>query len=268
MLLYPGQKGELVLLQDCLRQVHDEQRAARAKEIEERRRYNVPLDDSTDWVEAGKRLAALEEAVGERSPQKVREALPAVHAHLAGGALEELGEYVDDDDLEGIRVRFAVMSDADRRDLMAQMADHWVAIDKARLRGATVVEVRALDEEILKLQETWLGLSVAEVVVDDVALNVVESMPGLRRSGLLAPLFRASRAFQDMPAKKAWRFGLPSPSTSTSSATAVGAQSLSVGRSAATVTPAPLTPAGPNSSPAHLTPPTVARGVTSSTTPI
>ena len=106
ILIYPGQQGEPVALLSVLREAHDAARAARQSEIDARKKARVPLDDSTNWQEVGEAIARASIAHGDRNTATVADAARTLLAHVDGNALEPIGEFVADPDLDGI-VSFA-----------------------------------------------------------------------------------------------------------------------------------------------------------------
>lgn len=261
LLISPGEKVGPVLLLDCLREIHEEAREARAKEIEERKKYNAPLDDSTDWSLVDGVRDELQAALAVKDAASVSRHAATMMAMTSGNKLEPIGDFEADPDLEGVAVEFVVMSDADRRMCLAQVADGWRAIRDAHIRGASQVEMRTLDEAVVQAQERMVGLGVARVLGLDggPVLDVPAATPAIRRGGLLGPLYLATSHMQGLSAKKALRFGQPAPSTSPSSI-AAAAPSIVVDSSVAMV-------AGSGSR-AQSTRTIVAQGGTSSTTQI
>lgn len=209
VLLYPGQQGPLVSLQECLRQAHDDLRASRDQEIADRKRHHAPLDDETHWGEVREFATALALAVEVQDTVTVTEKARAIAARVEGNAIERLPEYQPDPNVDGIMVRHVVISDAARRDLLARLSDGWRAIRDAHLADAPQTQIRALDEVICQAQEDFVAATVCELIDDDGNrhVDIPPMIPALRRSGLLGPLFRSSQAFQALPPKKVMRFG-------------------------------------------------------------
>lgn len=221
LLLYPGQQSQMVSLQECLRQAHEQDAEERAKEIARRAANSIPLDDSTDWAAVSADMALLSEAVGAHDTAQVATVSSRMCSAVGNHKLEPLPTYEPDHDIDGIAIQFAVMSDADRRMLVARMGDGWTAMRNAVLRGASQSELQAIDEQIAAAQAEMIRLGC--VAIDGGGQHITDiegAIPALRRSGLFGSVFRAVRAFQELPAKKAMRFGLLPLSTSEGTTTA------------------------------------------------
>jgi hypothetical protein len=213
ILIYPGQQGEPVALLFVLREAHDAARAARQAEIDARVKARVPLDDSTNWQEAGEAIARASLAHGDRDSGKVAAAARDLLAHTENNAIEPLGEFVADHDLDGIVMTMRVVDDATRRLWNAQTQAAWLGIRNA-MRGDDVVARREAYDRLERAYETVVVGVVAKL--DGLAGlrdTVADSMPALRLAGLLVPLYTAARHFLELPPGKALRCGLLPPST-------------------------------------------------------
>jgi hypothetical protein len=213
ILIYPGQQGEPVALLSVLREAHDAARAARQAEIDARVKARVPLDDSTNWQEASEAIARASLAHGDRDSGKVAAAARDLLAHTENNALEPLGDFVADHDLDGIVMTMRVVDDATRRLWNAQTQAAWLGIRNA-MRGDDVVARREAYDRLERAYETVVVGVVAKL--DGLAGlrdTVADSMPALRLAGLLVPLYTAARHFLELPPGKALRCGLLPPST-------------------------------------------------------
>jgi hypothetical protein len=213
ILIYPGQQGEPVALLSVLREAHTAARAARQAEIDARVKARVPLDDSTNWQEASEAIARASLAHGDRDGHKVAAAARDLLSHTENNALEPLGDFVVDHDLDGIVMTMRVVDDATRRLWIAQTQAAWLGIRNA-MRGDDVVARREAYDRLERAYETVVVGVVAKL--DGLAGlrdTVADSMPALRLAGLLVPLYTAARHFLELPPGKALRCGLLPPST-------------------------------------------------------
>lgn len=230
LLISPGEKHGPVLLLDCLREIHEEVRAERTREIEERNKNRIPLDDTTDWKVIEGVRDELVAGVASKDAKLVASLGLKLQALTVGNRLEPLGEFEPDDDLAGVAVTLVVMSDTDRRTFLARMSDGWRAVRDAHIAGASQTKLRDLDERIVDLQAQMvvLGLERIDGLESGPVTDIDASIDAIRRSGLLGPLFSVVQHHQGLSPKKARRFGLPVQSTSASTI-ALGAQSSVAG---------------------------------------
>jgi hypothetical protein len=213
ILIYPGQQGDPVALQSVLREAHEAARAARQTEIDARRKARVPLDDATNWQEVAEAVARASLAHGERDSGKVAAAARDLLAHTDGNALEPLGEYQPDPDLDGIMVTMRIVDDATRRLWSAQTQAAWIAIRNS-IKSDDVVARRDAYSRLEAVYETVIVGVVAKLDgLEGMKATVAESMPALRLAGLLVPLHVAARHFLELPPGKALRCGQQPPST-------------------------------------------------------
>lgn len=212
ILIYPGQLGEPAPLQSILREAHEGARASRQAEIDARKKARVPLDDSTNWHEVGEAVARASIAHGARDSVAVAAAARDLTALTEGNALEPLGDFVPDPDLDGIVVTMRIVDDATRRLWIAQTQSAWIAIRDA----AKADDVMARREAYSRLEAVYEAIIIGVVAKLDglqgLRDSVAESMPGLRLAGLLVPLHSAARHFLELPPGKALRCGLQPPS--------------------------------------------------------
>lgn len=213
LLIYPGTKGTPVPLQDVLREAHEAFREARKLQIEQRRKRRVPLDDSTDWLEAKAAADRVSAAVTERDTSKVSREARALAEMTDGNAIEEVGPYEPDPAVDGIVVTMQVVADADRRLWTAETQAAWSRLKEARIAGDHVAAQKALNDMDAVAARVVSAVVVELQGVDGLKSTIAESMPGLVLAGLLAPLYAAARHFLDLPVGKAVRCGLPPLST-------------------------------------------------------
>ena len=213
LLIYPGTKGTPVPLQDVLREAHDAFREARKIQIEQRRKRRVPLDDSTDWLEAKAAVDRVSAAVTERDTTKVSREARALAELTDGNALEEVGPYEPDPSVDGIVVTMQVVADADRRLWTAETQAAWSRLKEARVAGDHVGAQKALNDMDAVAARVVSAVVVELQGIEGLKATIAESMPGLVLAGLLAPLYAAARHFLELPVGKAVRCGLPPLST-------------------------------------------------------
>lgn len=213
ILIYPGQQGEPVALLSVLREAHEAARATRQAEIDARKKARVPLDDSTNWQEVGEAVARASLAHGERDSAKVAAAARELVVATDGNAIEPLGDFMPDPDLDGIVVTMRVVDDATRRLWNAQTQAAWIGV-RGALAGEDVVARRAAYDRLEAVYEAVILGVVAKLDgLQGLRDTVAESMPALRLAGLLVPLYTAARHFLELPSGKALRCGLQQPST-------------------------------------------------------
>jgi hypothetical protein len=210
LLLYPGDVGESVSLQAILREAHDAGRAAVVAEIAARIRSNVPLDDSTDWRSVGFISEGLSAAIITHDTSAVNASARAIAGLVSGYTLADPGEYVDNDEIDGVSVTLRMCSDAQRRGWVARRASAWRA-----WRDATDDEgKRSADERLCVLYEEMITVCLASVTgLQGMRSTLAESLPGLRLAGLLVPFHDAVRYFLELPPGKALRCGRLQPLT-------------------------------------------------------
>lgn len=213
LLIYPGTRGTPVPLQDVLREAHEAYRDARKAQIEARRKRRVPLDDSTDWIEAKATADRLAAAITERDSATVARESRILAELTDGNALEEVGPYEPDPALNGIVVTMQVVADADRRLWNAETQAQWARVRECRVAGDLVGAQSALNALDAIAARVVSAIVVEVAGVEGMKATVAESMPGLVLAGLLAPLYQAARHFLELPVGKAVRCGLQQPST-------------------------------------------------------
>lgn len=213
LLIYPGTKGTPVPLQDVLREAHEAFREARKLQIEQRRKRRVPLDDSTDWLEAKAAADRVSAAVTERDTSKVSREARALAEMTDGNAIEEVGPYEPDPAVDGIVVTMQVVADADRRLWTAETQAAWSRLKEARIAGDHVAAQKALNDMDAVAARVVSAVVVELQGIEGLKATIAESMPGLVLAGLLAPLYAAARHFLELPVGKAVRCGLPPLST-------------------------------------------------------
>jgi hypothetical protein len=213
LLIYPGTKGTPVPLQDVLREAHEAFREARKLQIEQRRKRRVPLDDSTDWLEAKAGADRVSAAVTERDTAKVSREARALAELTDGNAIEEVGPYEADPAVDGIVVTMQVVADADRRLWTAETQAAWSRLKEARIAGDHVAAQQSLNAMDAVAARVVSSVVVEMQGIEGLKATVAESMPGLVLAGLLAPLYAAARHFLELPPGKAVRCGLLLPST-------------------------------------------------------
>lgn len=249
ILLYEGQTGPRVSLQEARRQVHEHERESRAREIAAREKLGVPLEESIVWPSVLGVLEELGVSARAHTHAKVREHAAEL-LRLTQGAIEPLGAYEADPALDGLSATFVVVSEARRRLLLAEVSASMATL--ASLSGQNAVRLIEADEASMDAVMAFVAETVESVegferLDGGVATPVVirakdgkipsQDLAALRRARVLLPLFVCARAFQELPPGEAVRFGLPRPSTFPATSTAPAAQSNVDEFSVATVVP-------------------------------
>lgn len=222
MLLYPGQTGPLVALQDCVREIHEARREGVLKLIAKRAR-GKPGPDPMAVPDQIKGLArACVEHAEAGAFDDARTAASSLLAAIAP-PLEDPGEYEPNDALEGVSVRFRKLSAKRSRELR-------LALDTQNgetLRAPDGAAMRASDDKAVAIIATYITEAVAEIVYDDGAGHEVtvaqvggDDVDALQANGIFASVFQCAVKFQELPAKKAFAFGRSPLSTSQSASTA------------------------------------------------
>jgi hypothetical protein len=229
-LLYAGQTGPLVRLGDCLRELHREYATQMNAEIDRRLKAGIPLDESVRWPTVRDQVHALAEAVAAEDGAGAREKATALLEEVARARAAvrepEMSELSDE-----VWCSFRVVSDAERRRLLAAESVAWQEMKRAREHGDAMALYQA-SEGVMAARGAFVLAAVAEVkgIVLDPNKGehrVVDSMlvEALRKANLLVHLYEAASAFQDLPQKKALRFGL-SPASTSMLSDATNAQSI------------------------------------------
>jgi hypothetical protein len=212
LLVFPGQRAQPAPLRAVLEAAWNEARRARADEIAARIKAGVPLDDETAWPTVERIAAAIAESKQKQDSAGLARLAGELLQATAGHALVELGEFVAPEGIDGLVITCAVLSQAERLDLMAALADAWAALAELERQDASATARRAADEAVVAAQ---LAI-VRKVIVHLGGIDVPEGVDlweGVRLAGLLGPLFSAARWFLTLPPGKALRCGLPSSST-------------------------------------------------------
>lgn len=200
LLIYPGEVGHMVDVQDVLAERHEEAAQMRAAEIEKRKAAGTPLDD----LEPLDPFTREERLEGIRiQPRILSERQRRGYELREGACWQRLlaAQKIEDHDKQADAVTAATDALFDQR--RAFMAD---ALESIEIEGRGTFDIKGYGD----------------------------LFDALERSRLLTSVYMAARAAQDMPRGKAWRSGQPPVSTSTDS-TAGRVQSIDVRAGAATV---------------------------------
>jgi len=252
LLLYPCEIGPLVDLQAFLRDAHEDVRAQRDRDIAERKASGVNVSEHADTVVAQTKAQAAVNAGAAGDEPGMRKALADAAAALGTSPLEPIAPYVVMPEIEGIKVRFRVLSERDRRAALSAVmsaadSDLPVSERAQAVSDARANFVRAAVAEVHGLE----NMSGPVVIESDNGALKAPDVEALRIAGLHGILYEAAVTFQVLPAKKGVRFGQPAGSAlSDTSAPGVlrsVAKSLGVTEGSQTATADPLT------SPAHST---------------
>jgi hypothetical protein len=212
LLIYPGQQGDPVALQAVLREAHDAARVSRQAEIDARQKARIPLDDSTRWPDVEEAVSAVSLAHGARDSVKVAEHARRLLALTDGNAIEPLGDYQPDPELDGIMLTMRVVDDATRRLWTAKTQAAWMSIRSSLKTDDVMTRREAYDRLEAVYEEVIVGVVAKLDGLQGLKATVAESMPALRLAGLLVPLHTAARYFLELPPGKALRCGQQPPS--------------------------------------------------------
>lgn len=218
MLLFAGKTGPKVKLADCMREMHAEESERRTKEIAKRAKEGVPMDEHAKWtaiVEAHNRLT---EAVAAEDAVMAKVAAAAVIEQTAR-ALTPLDALVLPEGAEEITLTIRALSASERSALNGDESGAWSEIEAA---------TKANDGRALAAAYDSLGkaraafVKAAVVAIDGIEDETGEARPemndtlldALRTAKLLGPIYGVVAHYQELPAKKALRFGVPPASTS------------------------------------------------------
>lgn len=271
-LVRPGTAGPLVMLQDAAAELHERNREAVRKRMEIRAKHGAGPDEATDFGKVKEQAEAAVKAAELFDAMSVLAAVEKIGA-LTSSPLTLPGEYRPHESLDGVAVRFRVLSEWRRREIVAQLDA--ANLETSRHPSGSIEWIRA-DENAVGIIGAALVEMVAEfrcdVMQPDGSTGTqsfspldADAIDMIRTSGLLTSLWVCAMAFQDLPPKKAWRFGLP-PQSTLKSATATDADQARSGLLAAGVTSLPRTQSERGTSPGPSTPPTDVPAVTSWTT--
>lgn len=214
ILVYAGQISEEVALVNVLREAHESFRASRNKQIEERKKKNIPLDDLTDWSFVdGLKQMILKEDSSAALCQLGRDLIDAT----IGNEMKPIGEFKLPESLNGldIRLRFKMISQADRRVFQAEL-NQVIESRRDALRSGDIVRSEKLFNEferisfklIEKVVESVSGIDGIENFRTDSEEKRDQLIDALDAAGLSVPLYTACNYFLELPRKKALRCGV------------------------------------------------------------
>lgn len=213
LLLYPGEIGPLVSLQAFLRDAHEDARAARAREVAERRENGATASEQADAVAAQAAATAAVNALARGDEQAARASIAEALAALGPSVLEEIPAYQPQEEIDGIAVRFRTLSERERRMLSsavmaaaegargstgADLAEHIQRVSDAR---AEVVRVAVAELHGLETMTGPITIRAEDGKLSD------RDLEALKVAGLHGVLYDAAITFQVLPAKKGLRFG-------------------------------------------------------------
>jgi hypothetical protein len=123
-----GSIGPWRNLQECARFAHEQARSAVQKQIDERKKMGVPLDNEGDW--RADIDAYLKSAKGAQAQDEAREHLAKAVARVQRG-LHAIPPYEEDPELVGIQVKFRALSQAAVLEQRAAVAAAAASVDAA-----------------------------------------------------------------------------------------------------------------------------------------
>lgn len=266
MLLFPGQAGPMVFLQDAMRDLHDANRTHVLQRIEKRARFQAGHDERVNFDEVKRLASAAVSLCASGDSAGIREAADGILS-MTAPPLADPGPYVPNDQLDGIEVQFRAVSAGQMRRFKDELDRQNEQTRKAETREALIES----DEKALGIVSAFLSQAVVRMRFETVEGVQEHEMSealfeAIRFSGVLAAVHSCAQAFQDLPPKKAVRFGSSPRSTSMSASTVTAAAPANSVLSAAGVVPRSLMVAD-ESSTAPSTKPTDAPSATSGTTP-
>lgn len=211
LLVYAGELSDLVLLDDVLREAHEQSKQMRDLLIADRTRRRIPLDDSTDWLAVGDTISKIQESKADSA--KLFLLACELRDQTEGNAIEPLGEYESLELVKGIKVQFKMISAAQARILQAELQNIF-----RKKRDAYKSEDSLKIAEVENELEAACGKYVSTLVnkiegIDLGGKSIEESIDALIGDNLLAFLFSACRYFLSLPRKKALRCGAAQQST-------------------------------------------------------
>lgn len=221
LLLFPGEVGPVVSLQECLRQIHEDAAERTRRDREERKRHGATYDEQIDWqkVEAGAHLLLAE--AQRKSPVACLRLARSVATAL-DVAPAEPAAYVENDAIHGITIRVRVLPEEQRRRLLSRCAKALEEYLGAHAKGDDAREAEALvllgDARCAFVKAACAEIGGLETPTGPLAPAVTDEMlAAIRLTGLHHLVYEACAHAQGLDAKKALRFGLPHGSTSTDS---------------------------------------------------
>jgi hypothetical protein len=219
ILLYPDQLGPLVSLQDFLKEIHEEGRAAHARTIAERKENGNGSNQDANPIDTAKHAREAADAADRGDDVAARAALEKATTAIGPNPLTPIDPYAPDERLDGIRVRMRVLSDKARTNLSAAIlravADAEAAPDgparmvaESATQDAQAAVVRAVVAEVQGFEDEH-GQPIVMAAGDDGLLSE-RDVGALRAAGVAFTLYLAASAFQRLPAKKKLLCGVPS----------------------------------------------------------
>ena len=161
-------------------------------------------------------LCELTASVTKKDGPAVGVSAQTILHSTAGNALSDPGEFKAPEgiDLEGIMVRFRVVTEGQRKKWTAAAAMAARAYRDALVAKDTVAMMSA-DEKIAEVYADCI-CAVLESIdgVDGLKPDLRDNVEAFRAVGLFSPLYRACDYFLELPPGKALRCGLPRPLTS------------------------------------------------------
>lgn len=246
LLLYPGEVGPLVDLQAFLRDAHEDARDQRDRDIADRKANSVAVSEHADTVTAQAKAQAAVNAGAAGDEPGMRKALAEAVAALGTPALEPFPAYQPMPEIEGIKVRFRVLSERDRRAALAAVMSAADSDLPMTERAQVVSDARANFVRVAVAEVHGLeNMSGPIVIESDGGALRAPDVEALRIAGLHGVLYDAAVTFQVLPAKKGVRFGQPAGSalsdTSAPGALPSAAKSLGAMGDSSTATADPRT---------------------------
>ncbi len=223
ILMSAGQTGPRVKLADCMREIHAKASEDMQKKIDERVRNKMPLDDSVKWEEVCELQKKLTEFISVDDSAKVNEAAKQI-VEMTSGGLAPVGKLEIPEGAEEIELVFKAITYARKNAISAQDSECWARVRNARKSGDDKALVLAIGDVMQSRSALVVEAVDAIHGIEGHDKMTLELADSLARAGLLSSIYEAALYFQELPAKKALRFGIPRESISQST-TAIDVQS-------------------------------------------
>lgn len=192
ILIHPGALSPLLILDDVLRERHEDLRAERARIIAKRQKDGTPLDDETKWSNLD--TLKVQNAIAAHDTSGVVEACNELIAATAGHKLVPIDEFESVPAYREVRIQFRALSSSRRSELAeAVVTSNGAPASVKAFLAETVARFEAGDEVFEK--------------VDDVLIDALEA------SGMLLDVYVAARDYQRLSMGKGERFGSRQPQT-------------------------------------------------------
>lgn len=208
LMVFPGQRAQPAPLRAVLEAAHNETRKARLDDIAARTKTGIPLDDETAWPVVDGIVGAVIDAKAKQDSAALARLAGDLSRATSGNAIVDPGEFVAPEGIDDVTITCVVISQAERLDLMASLADAWSVLAELERVGASSSARRAAEEAVLAAQVALCRAVIVEVGGVSVP-DGADLWEGVRLAGMLGAFFAAARYFLQLPVGKVLRCGLP-----------------------------------------------------------